>query len=150
MFVSFNFLLNKLSLYYYYYYRLGTKYDGRLCFRRCVSVQLSKWGYPIQLTGRGVPHPRSRWGVPHPADWGYPTPGQDGGYPIQLTGGTPSQVQGVPHLADGGVPPSRPGIGYHPSPPRHETKQHSEHLLCGGRYASCVQAGRLSCYIKFY
>ena len=77
-------------------YRPRTKYDGRLCFHRCVSVQLSGWGvfhkadqgagYPIPGPG-GVPHladgeegtpsqvsrwggiscSRSRWGVPNPA-----------------------------------------------------------------------------------
>ena len=33
-------------------------YDGRLCFHRCVSVQLLG-GYPIPGLGRGVPHLRS-------------------------------------------------------------------------------------------
>ena len=33
-------------------------------------------------------------------------------------------------------------MGY---PPCQETDQHSKHLLCGGRYASCVHAGGLSC-----
>ena len=32
------------------------------------------------------------------------------------------------------------------SSPNQETEQHSEHFLCGGRYASCVHAGGLSCY----
>ena len=51
-----------------------------------------------------------------------------------------------------GTPP-RPGTGYHPkceirwgTPP--PTDQHSEHLLRGGRYASCVHAGGLSCSLK--
>ena len=29
-------------------------------------------------------------------------------------------------------------------PPHQEIEQQSEHLLCGGQYASCVHAGRLS------
>ena len=32
-----------------------------------------------------------------------------------------------------------------PPPPNQETEQQSEHLLRGGRYASCVHAGELSC-----
>ena len=36
--------------------------------------------------------------------------------------------------------------GYHP-PPFQETEQHSEYLLPVGRYASCVYAGGLSCFI---
>ena len=62
--------------------------------------------------------------------------------------------RGVPHLRYGrGVPPG-PGMGDPPGqtwdaqtwdqvppPPRH-----SEHLRRGGRYASCVHAGGLSCH----
>ena len=61
-------------------------YDGRLCFHRCMSVQL--WGgYPISGLGRGVPHPGSRsrgvpsprsGGVPHPRSRGDPIPGPGG------------------------------------------------------------------------
>ena len=70
-------------------------YDGRLCFHRCVSVQL--WGgggwYPISglMVGRGLPHPRSDGG-------GYLSPGQ--------------MVGGVPHPRSnggGGVPHPRSG-----------------------------------------
>ena len=67
-------------------------------------------------------------------------------------GGTPSQVwglphlrsRGVPHLRSGGVPHLRSGGG---TPP-----QNSKHLLWlhGGQYASCVQAGGLSYFIKFF
>ena len=45
-----------------------------------------------------------------------------------------------------GLPPPQPGLdGVTPPPLCWETEQHSEHLLRGGRYASCVHAGRLSC-----
>ena len=114
--------------------RVRSTYDGRLCFHRCVSVQLSGWGvphprsgwgggYPISgLDDGGVPYPRSGW-------WqGYPIPGLDGG-------GTPSQVwmEGTPWpgLYDGGYPgtppPTMTGWGTPPPPP----EQHSEHLLRG-------------------
>ena len=90
-------------------------------------------GYPISGLGRGVPHPRSRWGG------GYPIPGSG-------RGGTPSQVY------VGGVPPPDLGWGIPPdlgpgTPPKPD--QHSEHLLRGGRYASCVHAGGLSCFLFF-
>ena len=65
-------------------------YDGRLCFHRCVSVQLS---------GGGVPRPRSEWG---------------GGTPCQVwVGGTPFKVWvGVPCCRSGwGIPCSRSGWG---------------------------------------
>ena len=123
--------------------------------------------YPIPGLDRGgVPHPRSRWWVPHPGSGQgysipgtlsqvqmvvpcpgfrqrYPISGPDGGTPIQdQDGGTPiKDWMGVP-----GYPPSRTGWG---TPPRQETDQHSELLLCGGRYASCVHAGGLSCYPNF-
>ena len=86
-------------------------------------------GYPIPGPGRGVPHPRSRWGVPHPDDREIP--------PIQDWMGTSLSRPGM------GYPLSRTGWS---NPASHqETEQHSEHLLCGGRYASCIHAGDLSC-----
>ena len=58
---------------------------------------------------------------------GYPTPhpGLDGDTPLLKL--------------DGGTAP----------PPRQETDQHSEDLLRGGQYASCIHAGGLSCF-SFY
>ena len=78
------------------------------------------------------------------------------GTPSQVwTGGIPSQVQvkgissewmgylllsrawwGTPCQGLDGVPP-----------PQQETDHHSEHLLRGGQYASCVHPGGLSCFI---
>ena len=80
------------------FYRPRTKYEGRYCFHRCLSVRISG-EYPIQrMAGggvftpsqvqTGVPHPRSRqgggtpthtsrtrWGIPPLQDWvGYPHP----------------------------------------------------------------------------
>ena len=133
------------------------------------------WSTPSQVWwwGLGVPNPRSGyWGVPHLRSdgGGYPIPGLDGGgYPIPglMVGGTPSQVWmvRVPRVSPSevwfvgvpgepppwldGVPPTMTGwgtpsmIGWG-SPPPH---QHSEHLLHGGRHASCVHAGGLSCCI---
>ena len=107
-------------------------------------------GYPIPglappARSGGGPHPRSDWGVypPRPTmiGWGtlpsrpsmgYP-PSQtwDGVPPITGWGTPPSSLDGVPQPSMDGVPPPPP--------------QHSEHLLRGGRYASCVHAGGLSC-----
>ena len=62
----------------------------------------------------------------------YPIPGPDGGYPILMMGVPASQVwTGVPHS-------------------RSRQYQHSEHMLRGGRYASCVHAGGLSCEFTFW
>ena len=106
-------------------------------------------GYPIPGLGGGVPHPRSEWG-------GTPSQVWVGGYPILGLGerGTPSQVWMVggvtpPPLARSGwgnPPPPPPWLmGYIPTP-----HQHSEHLLCSGRYASCVHEGGLSCSLSCY
>ena len=119
-------------------------------------------------TGR-FPHPRSVWGTPHPGQ----VPGQDRGLPWgtppHRTGlGCPHPgLDGVPLCWDwmDGVhtpPPiqvrsgSRSGWGVAwdtppcpeldgVSPPNRKTEQHSEHLLRGGRYASCVYSEGLSC-----
>ena len=90
-------------------------------------TQVWTGGYPNPGLDGGVPHPRSGWGVPHPrSGWGG-TPWDR--VPPDLEWGTPQTWDGVPPTWDG-VPP-----------------QHGEHLLRlrGGRYASCVHAGGLSC-----
>ena len=88
-------------------------------------------------------------GYPHLADRGYPQQGWMG-YPPQLgLDGSPSVGTSwgyPPYLDCIGTPPVRTGWGYSPPLPR---QQQSEHLLHGGRYASCVHAGGLSCYLLF-
>ena len=60
---------------------------GRYCFHRCLSVNISGGGYPVQvwMVG-GIPHPRSgqSGGTPSQVWLG------GGGYPIPGLGGTPS------------------------------------------------------------
>ena len=108
------------------------------------------------LVGRGVPCPRSGWGGGNPrSEWGgtqsqvwmgwgqYPIPGPDGGYPILLTGE-------YPHPRSGQVYCIQDWMGYplphpHPPPPSEDRSA----LLHGGRYASCVHAGGLSCSKQF-
>ena len=138
---------------------------GKVIFSLCVSVHT--------LMGGGVPHLRSGWvGTPSQV-WlgGYPIPGLAGGYPISgLAGGVPHLRSGwgeLPHLRSGGYPISGLGRGGTPSqvwvggvphlrlggtqgtplprPDPHYTEQHSEYSLRGGRCASCVHAGGLSC-----
>ena len=62
------------------------------------------------------------------------------------------QDRGVPH---NGVPPVRsgwgvpwPGMGY-PCPPSPGIGRQMEYLIRRGRYASCVRAGGLSCFVIF-
>ena len=95
-------------------------------------------GVPCQVQpGGGVPC----WGVPL---WRGTLAG---GYP---TGGYPGQVP--PWPGQDGVVPCQGGtqVRYPPSQVRMrggtQLGQHREYLLHGGRYASCVHAGGLSCY----
>ena len=84
-----------------------------------------------------LPPSQDRTGVPPPparTGQGYPPPGQD--------------RTGVYLGQDRTWVNPLPGTGVPPPPP--ETKQHSEHLLRNGRYASCVHAGGLSCLRSFH
>ena len=97
-------------------------------------------GYPPQ-TWDGIP-PWTWDGVP-PQTWDGSPPGPETGYP-------PWTWDGYPLDLGWGTPP-RPEMGY-PAPPQTwdgvppPDLGHSEHLPRGGRYASCVHAGGLSCY----
>ena len=97
-------------------------------------TQVQAGGYPIPGPGGGVPHPRSR---------GHP-PGR--GTPQQ---GAPPGVHPPCRGPAWGTPPGRGGLPGVPPPPPPQQEQHSVYLLRGGRYASCVQAGGLSCYVFF-
>ena len=99
--------------------------------------------------GGGYPHPRSGWGVgvsPLQVWMGTGATtilGQDGGQGVP-----PSQVRtGVPPSQDRGTPLSRIGVPPHPGPRSGQLEQHCVYLLRGGRYACCVHAGGLSCYL---
>ena len=88
--------------------RPRTKYEGRYCLRRCLSVHISGGGYPIPGPGRG--------GTPSQVQVGeYDIPGLDGGYPIPcLDGGVP---QGPPPIWDWmGYPLPHPGLDGVPHP----------------------------------
>ena len=129
-----------------HFYRLHSERMGKAMFLP-VSVCLST---PGEWGDGGIPI-RSTVGYPILPDGGITPSFPMKGHLIWLTGG-------YPHLADGGGTP-----GYSPSgldgvplphwdwmgypPPFIETEQHSEHLLCGGHYASCVHAEGLSCYL---
>ena len=79
-----------------------------------------------------VPRPGPRWG---------------GGYPsqVQVRINPPPQKKKKLRLSWMGVHPPSGLDGSTSPPPSLETEQHSEYLLCGGRYASCVHAGGLYC-----
>ena len=141
---------------------------GVLFFSLFVSLHLDRGGggggIPISQVRTGVPHLSSGWGIPPPI------PDQDRrGTPSQVRteGGTPSQVSmgvcpsqvrmvGIPIPGqDGGDIPSQVRMGV--PPPKSavpgqdggrghtQLEQHSMYLLRGGRYASYVHAGGLSC-----
>ena len=59
-------------------------------------------------------------------------------------GGVPCQVQPGGGTLPGGVPCQGGGV---PCPGGTQLGQHREYLLHGGRYASCVHAGGLSCFV---
>ena len=94
---------------------------------------------------RGVPRPGpDREGVPQSGpdggvggfpSQGVPWPGPHGGYPSQGWVPPPSR-DGIPPIQRWGTP--APLIG-----------QQMEYLIRGGRYASCVHAGGLSCFIIY-
>ena len=134
----------------------------------CLSLQTCR-GAPHPRSGRVEvrmvwrhPIPGEDGGIPHQQEEVPPSLGQDGGYPIPVrtggTHGTPSQQNGIPY------PGPRGGRGYPRVPlsagwdippikiPGQYTwvpqlKQHGVYLLRGGRYVSCVHAGRLSCSV---
>ena len=114
-------------------YHPCTKYDGRYCFHRCLSVNISGGG-TLSRSG-GVPHLRSGVGM-YPIQvwmvggtpsqrWRYPSqvwmvggysilgevswPGLDGLVPHLRSGGVPVQVWML------GVPHPRSGVGWYPS-----------------------------------
>ena len=129
----------------FFFNRPRTKYEGRLCFDTslCVSFAETNCGgrggvYPIPSLDGGTPsqvwmgggtHPRSR-GVPHSRSGCKVPPTWDGVPPSSTGWGTPHLVWVTPTWTWDGVPP-----------PNQETEQHSEHLLHGGQYASCIHAG---------
>ena len=148
-------------------YRGGYPYPIMLCNISQKAMGQPVGGVPCQVQPGGIPWPGGYpgWGIPYQVQpggypaWGVPWVGvpcqvQPGGYPGW---GVPCQIQlGVPCL--GGTlargvpwPEGYPGQGV---PWQGGTLlggtqlgQHREYLLHGGRYASCVHAGGLSCFL---
>ena len=105
---------------------------------------------PVHMEGGGGyliwPSPGGRRSTPsslHPEGGGVP-PSQ-GRYPPVQGKYPPSRV-GTPPPPRVRNPLSKVGIPH----PKRETEQHSEYLLQGRRYASCVHAGGLSCNGKIF
>ena len=130
----------------------------------CLSVHIAggggvpcprSWGGTTSQVWLGGGTPSQVWlGGTHlrSGDWGYlgypPRPGM--GYPpdqvwMRYSPWTLDRVPS-PQTWDGVPPPTwdgpPPDLGRGTSPP---PLHHSEHLIRGGRYASCVHAGGLSC-----
>ena len=129
-------------------------------FTRCRSSRIgSKWDRVYSLRGQKLSfhatdsahrsvETQNRCCQPHPKDgegnvFSLTTTGRGGGYPSPRF--FPRSL--VPGPFGMGYPLARSGWG-NPPPPR--TEQQSEHLLRGGRYASWVHAGRLSCFVADY
>ena len=100
---------------------------GRLCFDTCLSVCL-QGGCQVQPAGGGVRS--SQWGGVEGVR------SSRGGVRYSRRGGG-GQVQ----PEGGGSGPAGGGGG------SAKIGQHREYLLHGGRYASCVHAGGLSCIL---
>ena len=112
---------------FFYFYRPRTKYEGRYCFHRCLSINISRGypvpglrRYPIQVWMVGDT-PSQVWGggVNLSRSGGYPIPGLGWGrgYPIQvwMVGGTPSWGVCQPGLDGGGyLEYPQLGLGYSP------------------------------------
>ena len=113
---------------------------GKVLFSVCQSTPRRVGGYPTSGLGRGgIPSQvQVGGGYPISGPGGYPIPGP-GGYPISGQGCTPSQVRGRGYSipCSGGYP------GYPPWNRKHLLR------LRGGRYASCVHAGGLSCIYHY-
>ena len=94
--------------------RVRSTYDGRLCFHRCVSVQLLRGGglpHPKVCVGGGTHTSSGWWGVPQVWMVGdtQGTPHKGVPHPVMVEGGTPSSHgRGLPRVP----PPSRLGRGY--------------------------------------
>ena len=129
---------------------------GKVMFwHESVCLSTLAGGLPIPGLAEGVPRvppdqvwmgypPRPGTGYPHGPGMGSPRTWNR--VPSQTWDGVPSQPGTRYPLRPGMGYPSRPGIGYPPDL-RWGTPPFSEHLLRGGRYASCVHAGGLSCLI---
>ena len=102
---------------------------GRLCFDTCLSVCHSGGGGSRSSQWRGGSGPAGGWG----------------GGQVQPVGGSGPASQGGSGPAKGGSGPARGGSTSGGGSAK--IGQHREYLLHGGRYASCVHAGGLSCYI---
>ena len=92
-------------------------------------------GDPGQVQMGGTPARSRQGGTPTRSRWAVPQPGPDrgGGYPTRFRWGVPQP--GVSPVQRWSTPPPPPRI-----------RQQMEYLGCGGRYASCVHAGGLSCF----
>ena len=135
--------------------RILSTREGNIYTWECLSVHIAglAGGYPIPgLAGGGTPSQVWPGGTPSLVQVPPPRPGLDGVPPPRpgtrvppsrtWDGVAPPQTwDQVPSRTwDWVLPPPDLGPGT-PPPPQHS----EEHLIRGGRYASCVHAGGLSC-----
>ena len=120
--------------------RVRSTREGNVLTRVCPSINLSVhrgggYPYPIMLCNisQNAMRQRGAWSGTPPVGGGTPVryPPR-GGYPVRYPRGVPDQV---PPLGGGsGTPRGGTQVG-----------QQKEYSLHGGRYASCIHAGGLSC-----
>ena len=137
---------------------------GRYCFHRCLSVHRGGSGQVSLAGGSG----QSRRGQVSPAtgggsgqsSWGggQVSPAGGGGGVRSVQPGGSVILGGVSHPGGSVIPGGSVMPGGGQSSQGHQSSQggsakigqQNEYSLHGGRYASCVHAGGLSCYIYFY
>ena len=145
----------------------GYPYPIMLCNISQNSMGQPPGGYPypimlcnISQNAMGQP----LGGYPARSSWGGTLPGPARGYPGQVPprarsdGGVPDLGTPPPGYPPPGYPlPENPPARVPPTrvPPQRgrgvpRSGQHREYLLHGGRYASCVHAGGLSCLLKMF
>ena len=122
---------------------------GRYCFHRCLSVHRGGGEGGVSQGGRGG-SAGGRGGSAGGEGWVSQGGGQLGGRGGSA-GGEGWVSRGEGWVSRGGGVGQRGGEGWVSGGEGGSAKieQHREYLLHGGRYASCVHAGGLSCSVLF-
>ena len=139
-------MVSSRSWYHLITARVRSTREGNVLTRVCPSVcPQGRGGYPYpimlcNISQNAMGQPGGGGTLPGPAGGGTLARGEGG----TLAGG------GIPWLGGGTLARGGTLVGGLPWPGGGtQLGQHREYLLHGGRYASCVHAGGLSCFIPF-